>query len=205
MKITFDFGKFDYFGRGRKVNTFDVTVELSGEKGKDSLSICGDIWNAAHTDIVSGGQNLDEMTEFLKGNPVFDEIYDLWKKYHLNDLNAGSYRQEKALEEESERRNAAHRENGEKEENPLTYASRYDEAVEYLKSIGLYVVELEDGESVEEHDYEIDGVNYHVSAQTFPYGAGWVHRRLSGETIQRVMKLTELAEKNGVYWEKHGI
>lgn len=195
------FGKFDYMKSGRKLNSFEVTVELSGKKGNETFSACGKIYNATHTDIWSGGQNLDTMAEFLKGNPVFDEIYDLWKKYHMNDLHAGSYRQEKALEEESERRNAAHRERGEKEENPLTYASRYDEAVEYLKSIGLYVVELEDGESVEERDYEIDGVNYHVSAQAFPYGAGWVHRRLSGETIQRVMKLTELAEKNGVYCE----
>ena len=53
MKRTFNFGKIDYYGRGRKVNSVEVKVELS-DKGVFTAS--ANIWNSKHTDCVCGGQ-----------------------------------------------------------------------------------------------------------------------------------------------------
>lgn len=78
---TFDFGKIDYYGKGRKINS--VTVEMSYRDGV--LSICGHIWNGRHTDIVCGGQCLDEIAEYIHSSK-FKKIYRLWKLYHLNDM-----------------------------------------------------------------------------------------------------------------------
>lgn len=117
-KAEISFGKIDAYGNGRKSN--EATVRMSLKDGVFSAS--GDIWNSKHTDIISGGQNLDEMREHLKGNKDFETIHSMWKKYHLNDMHAGTEKQEKALEKKFGGVNA----------------NKYSEQVEYLKSIGLY-------------------------------------------------------------------
>jgi len=43
------------------------------------------------------GQNLDEIYELNKDNDLFCEIYKYWKKYHLNDLQAGTQQQTEIL------------------------------------------------------------------------------------------------------------
>lgn len=94
MKKVFNFGKIDFYGNGRKINA--VSVEMRYENGR--LAICGDIWNAHHTDCVSCGQNLDTIREYVS-DPTFLELYDLWKNWHLNDMHAGTEAQEKILKE----------------------------------------------------------------------------------------------------------
>ena len=105
-----NFGKVALWGT-RRINACDVEMELrvtGGEptftmNGKERVytgkytprrlefSVCGNVWNNLHTDIVMGGQYLDDMP--VK-NPRFAEIRELWRKYHLNTMHAGTPRQE---------------------------------------------------------------------------------------------------------------
>lgn len=88
MKRTFKFGKCDWYGDGKCANSMTVDVEYRPNKdGNMVFTASGSVWNKNHTDIVAGGQCLDEMNEYID-NPVFDEIYRLWKLYHLNDMHA---------------------------------------------------------------------------------------------------------------------
>ena len=131
MKKVFKFGKIDYNGSGRKNCTVEVEIRLEEEHNsfydKDYLEFtaCGDIWNPRHTDSYSCGQNLDTIKEHIPDNLLFDVIYRMWKKYHLNGLHAGTKEQEQAVNEYFKREN-----------------KRYDytEACDYLKSINLYEV-----------------------------------------------------------------
>ena len=97
MKKILKFGKIDYFGRGRKINAVDVSIELKNKENKEILSICGNIWNSKHSDLICGGQCLDEIYKFLKNDAKFIEVYRLWKLYHLNDMHPGTKKQEEFL------------------------------------------------------------------------------------------------------------
>ena len=121
MEKTFDFGKIDYYGKGRKINRVTVKVCLEEKGVKDVFTASGMILNSKETDCICGGQCLDEIAKYVK-DPVFLEIYDLWKKYHLNDMHAGTPKQEAAL--------AAH--------FPKGKYIDYMDKVKYLESIGLY-------------------------------------------------------------------
>lgn len=128
MKKTFDFGKIALYGN-RKINPVTVNVELSEKDGHKVFTASGYIWNSRKTDCYYGGQCLDDIAKFVH-NPTFKEIYRLWKKYHLNDMHAGTKEQENALNEAVEAGKF-----------PSRSASYYTEHCEYLKSIGLYEVE----------------------------------------------------------------
>ena len=126
MKRTIKFGKYAIYSN-RKINEVDVELRLEEkENGQQVFTACGNAWNIRHTDIVMGGQCFEELAKYVK-NPLFKEIYRLWKNYHLNDMHAGTVEQEEAIE--------AWKAEG----------NRYDYSAvcEYLKSINLYEVEHE--------------------------------------------------------------
>ena len=96
MEKTFNFGKIDYMNRGRKDCAVDVTIcleERGGEKVLDKdgnftgnycnkyieFTASGNIWNHCHSNIYSGGQNLDEIAKYIK-TPLFKKnLYFLGK------------------------------------------------------------------------------------------------------------------------------
>ena len=119
MKII-EFGKIDFLGCGKKINLVTLEVELRGEK-KPTLSVCGNVWNAKKTDIIIGGQCLDELLQYFKNNILFMEIYRLWKDYHLNDLHAGTKKQENFLIKN----------------NVKNWANNYEETCEFLSKNNL--------------------------------------------------------------------
>ena len=192
----FNFGKVAYWPKHRKSNAVEVEISLRKlVNGQLEFSACGDIWNCRHTDCLSGGQNLDTIHEYIKDNVIFNEIYDIWKNFHLNGVNSGTRKQEAALVEESDRRNAEHRAKGEKEEKPLNYSERYDDACKYLKSIGLYIDKLGEGE-VLGYENPKEG----ITSNHYPYGYGWITRVLSERTLKRIRSLLDKGE---VYKESH--
>ena len=70
-----------------------VNIELrEGENGTE-LSICGEIWNHLKTDVFLSGQCLDDMPDFISlwlvSRSKFERIREVWKRWHLNDLNPG--------------------------------------------------------------------------------------------------------------------
>lgn len=132
MKKTFEFGKVDYNGSGRKNCLVTVEVELKEKGGKPTFSACANVWNPRKTDIYMGGQCLDTIwSDFrsqLTDRNLFMKIYRLWKLYHLNDMNAGTQEQKQLLDAYFK--------------DP---DNRYDytKACDYLKSVGMYEVEHE--------------------------------------------------------------
>lgn len=122
MKKIFEFGKIRYTNKSRAVNAVTVTIELTESIAHPCFSCVGAIWNASRSDHVSGGQNLDEIKIFLRNNKTFMEIYNFWKKYHLNDLHAGTPKQEEAL----------------KAAGLGNFANRFEECCAFLKERGLY-------------------------------------------------------------------
>ena len=126
MSKTFTFPKVAYTST-RRVNSPEVEMRLDykdGDINKPVLSICGDLWNATHTDIVMGGQCLDEMSKLgdLRFNTLFKKLRRLWKLYHLNDMHAGTVKQENALDDAKK--------------SGVKICS-YDDSCKYLESIGL--------------------------------------------------------------------
>lgn len=87
MKKVFDFGKIDFQGKGRKCNAVTVDMEYrEKDNGQKVLSVSASVWNAFHSDIISGGQCLDSIAPYIH-NATFAEILRLWKLYHLNDMH----------------------------------------------------------------------------------------------------------------------
>lgn len=123
-KTRLNFGKVDFYGTGRRVNLVTIDIELRDTKSGAELAITGAIWNARQTDWVAGGQCRETLNCLLHGNPLFDEIYKIWGRYHLNTMHAGTEAQEYYL-------TGYLAATGEKWE--------YDRIVEILKAADLYI------------------------------------------------------------------
>lgn len=147
MKRVLDFGKIDYYGNGRNSNILKVELELKDveipqhngtiTRNPDAATIkefsaSATVWNMHQ--IVMGGQCINTVLEQFSDRleelgllKEYQTIADLWKKYHLNAMHAGTPEQEAALKDFPEK----------------DYTKRCD----YLKERGLYEVILPDGES----------------------------------------------------------
>ena len=115
MKFALDFGKHDATGNGIKDNLVEVEVELKEKESNKGLHLCpscnsldetfpqprlsisGKIWNRLKSDTISGGQNLDEIRKLIGFSPLMKRVHFIWQRYHLNDMKAGSPRQEAYL------------------------------------------------------------------------------------------------------------
>ena len=179
MKKTFNFGKIDYMDRGRKDCTVDVTISLEekgGEKVLDKdgnftgdycnkyveFTASGHIWNNLHTNYYSGGQNLDEIAEYIK-TPLFQKIYTFWEKYHLNGMHAGTPEQEEAIEK------------WEAEGNKYDY----EKACEMLKKCALYEVPL---------NADLIGTRK-AYGKPYKYGQGWVIENIPENDLEEIRNL----------------
>ena len=179
MKKVFKFGKIAY--NGRKENAVEISVELRNRGGEEiftidpktkeriytgketpryiELSICGNIWNRIHTDILCGGQCLDTIAEYknqLKEKELFEKLYKYWKLYHLNGMHAGTPEQEKAIEEWKAQGNKY----------------EYTKACEMLKEVGLYEV-----------NYTGLSVGKRYENEPYKYGHGWLVQELPGNVL----------------------
>lgn len=99
----FHFGKVDGYKNGRRTCAVEVEITLGEDQdGKPTFSASCDVWNNLHTDIIMGGQCLDELNDrfpSIRNNKTFKEILDLWHKYHLNDLTPGTPEQMNCIRE----------------------------------------------------------------------------------------------------------
>lgn len=117
-------GKIAYAGK-RRVNLVELEIALDECEAGPVFLANATVWNQSKTDCVLGGQCLDCLVPYLKGDGTFDKVYRLWKAHHLNDMHAGTPKQEAAVEEYLK-----------------DHDYDYGEVCNYLESIGL----LEDGE-----------------------------------------------------------
>ena len=189
MEKTISFGKIDYYGTGRKINEVTVDVSLKdADSGKPEFSASGCVWNSKRTHLLAGGQMLGnrDVLSALGGNPLYREILGLWKRNHLNGMNAGTPEQEKCLKDHEGEREAVVKELFEAEWNKVKgnfgYSdvykeywmknqpvSHYDVSCEILRRNGLYEVEL-------------DGKPYR-------YGSGWLYRPISESDMAAIKKI----------------
>ena len=165
MKKVFDFGKIDFYGTGRKINKVTIEVELKDTDKGPEFSASGDVGNSKHTDIVCGGQCLDELDNVstLHDNQLFSKIYRLWKLYHLNGMNAGTARQTKAVNDYLDRTKSKY-----------DYKLVYD----YVESIDLY----EDKEYLFKYGNEL---------KPYIYGSSWLYRSIPDEDLKIIKELLE--------------
>lgn len=144
--VTHDFGNCE----------MTVSVELKKGHNKPVLSICGNLYSHKFKDDVMGGQCLDDFLDYVdqlnaKDRNVFNQLYAWWCAYHLNSMHAGTVEQELELM---------------KKDPKLVLASNYDEAVEYLKSIGMYEVPM--------------------GKKTYKYGHGWLYRPIPDVVLKQI-------------------
>ena len=93
MQKKISFGKVDGYHNGKK--QCEVVLELNlkeDREGRPVFTVCGNVYNARHTDIIQGGQCIDTVWDEYKTQlsnwKLYKEIKNLWEKYHLNDTNA---------------------------------------------------------------------------------------------------------------------
>jgi hypothetical protein len=86
MKKVFDVGKIDINGTGRRINAVTVEAELKDTDKGPEFTASADVWNGSHTDIVMGGQCLDELAKYIH-TPEFKKILRFWRLYHLNGMH----------------------------------------------------------------------------------------------------------------------
>ena len=193
MKRTFKLGKIATYGT-RKINAVEITVELRNRGGEPTftigenkeriptgkttpayveLSICGDVWNAHHTDIIMGGQCLDSITEYAdqftpECREIFWTLHSLWKKYHLNSMHAGTPEQEAFIA-------------GLK---AMGFKYDYTQVCAMLKDADLYEVEFTGKTVGRMYDHE-----------PYKYGHGWVVEDLPGDVLLKVEHLIMTGEE----------
>jgi len=164
MEKTIDFGKIDFYGTGKKINSVDVEIEL---KDNGRFSVCGDIWNNKHTNIIVCGQCLDEMLPFFSHNELFKKIYKFWKLYHLNDSHAGTPEQEAVVERWLKRTKNKY---------------DYEKVCTYLKHRKMYKIPAKKADPYRKKDSSKIGI-------PFEYGTEWLFWEIPEEDKTEIQKL----------------
>ena len=87
MRKVFSFGKVAYNGKS-KINEVTLEIELRDWNGYPEFAARAKVWNNIHTDIVAGGQMIDDLyNEFAIHSILYKTIMQLWEKYHLHDIS----------------------------------------------------------------------------------------------------------------------
>ena len=122
MKKTFVIGKYAIDG-SKKGNKIVIEVELKEKDGKPVFSASGYITHNNGIGAMCAGQCLDTMRKYVeKDNTIFNILYKMWQRHHLNDCNAGDEAQTKAVEEYTK-----------------NHRYDYDKVCKYLESKNLLV------------------------------------------------------------------
>ena len=89
MRKVFSFGKVAYNGK-RKINEVTLEIELRDWNGCPEFTAHVMVWNNIHTDIVAGGQMIDDLYNrfaVLRLSVLYKTIMQLWEKYHLHNIS----------------------------------------------------------------------------------------------------------------------
>ena len=89
MRKVYSFGKVAYNGK-RKINEVTLEIELRDWNGYPEFAASAKVWNNIHTDIVAGGQMIDDLFNrfaVLRLSVLYKTIMQLWEKYHLHNIS----------------------------------------------------------------------------------------------------------------------
>lgn len=179
-------GKIDWNETGRRINDTDFEVSLrlvhNGKKEILEFSVCADVWNSRHTDIVTGGQCIDDVADYFRHNKLVQNIRKYWHLYHLNTMHPGLREQENylALADPEERKKI-------KEELTKNRIYRwglvdnYDVNCELLKRAGLYEIKVVDDEQLL--------INGSIMNGKYKYGHGWVATEIPIEDLEDIITI----------------
>ena len=91
MIKTFNFGKVDGYDNGRKTCAVELEAGFREFQGQeDYFTVCADLWNNLHTDIIQGGQCVEELYnsfKSLRNNGKYTLLLSMWKKHHLKKIS----------------------------------------------------------------------------------------------------------------------
>jgi len=163
-------GKCDYTGSGRKNCAAYITWELEESANGPEFSAQAEIWNPRKTDIYMGGQCLEEVLELFRGSAKGKRIMEVWKRYHLNGMNAGLPAQTAAIREWEAKGNRY----------------EYGAVCAMLKAAGLYELPLPEGVKAT-GGFPLEVVN---GTRGYRYGEGWVYASIPDEVIEEIKSWT---------------
>ena len=86
----------DYLGTGIKNCAVEVDVCLEKKEKGVTLSVRGHVWKPRHDDVFEGGQCSDTIKKLFPCDVKVTRIVEVWKRWHLNNLNAGCEHQRAA-------------------------------------------------------------------------------------------------------------
>lgn len=152
-------GKVDYNRNGRKDCEAAFTYTLESNR----FSMCAEIWNPRKTDIYVGGQCCEEVAAYFPNDKQAQRMLEIWRRWHLNDMKAGSPAQMQYLKE-----------NPIPPEDYAHPASYYTVASLVLERAGLNP----------DPDYLHEGKPYE-------YGSAWLKEELPPEIVQEIITWNE--------------
>lgn len=183
-----------------------LTWELrEGEQGRLEFSAHGEVWNPLHTDIVVGGQCVDTLAALFPRDKRAQRIREVWEKYHLNGMNAGTREQSAALEKG--RAELVERMRKEPDAKDLFYhdnspnwyviarklgkASSYDVDCDILREAGLLEVPVTE----ELRAAALGGLP--EGATTYKYGSRWIYYPIPDDVIALIRAGFIVGEETG--------
>jgi hypothetical protein len=150
----------------------------------------------------SGGQNLETLAREYPANEKLLRIVAVWRKWHLNDMNAGFPVQHDEINRQIELAKVAHPEivysdgdvnfykladleglNKDKPSYSTLGAGHYDLCLHWLKAAGLYEIPLPVGAECT-GDFPAEVLN---GTRGYRYGERWVRQMLPDEVVAEIL------------------
>jgi hypothetical protein len=94
-------GKINYNNHAKGYKTCKVEIEWS-LTDDNVFSMSGTIWNHRETDCYCAGQILETIVVFFPHDRKVQRMVEIWREYHLNDMQAGSPKQMKILKQKAD-------------------------------------------------------------------------------------------------------
>lgn len=143
-------GKVDYNRNGHRNCEAAITWELRRDGDGFEFSMCAEIWMPSKRDMFCGGQCVDTVAAYFPHDAKAQRMVEVWKRWHLNHMRAGSPAQEAYLREHPM--------------DPASYAypkSYYEAAQAHLRAAGLN-----------------PDRNYLHNGKPYYYGHAWIREEL---------------------------
>lgn len=191
-------GKIDYNNTGKKDHKAVIEFELlEGENGP-VFSARAEIWNSRETDIERSG--VDEIIAMFPNNKRAQRIKEIWKEYHLNNLQVGTPEQQAEICKREEELCSKYPEcyydekikkiNSYALAHKLGFSNVYDMRISLLKQAGLYMVPLSD-------DMQCTGSfpkDVIKGKRGYVYGERWLYKSIPEDIIEEIKQLSESNE-----------
>lgn len=171
-------GKVDGYENGRRSCPAEIEMNLKECKpGKLEFTASGKVWNPKKTDIIMGGQCIDTLAEMVEKEykEEVDFVKEMWERYHLNGMHAGTPAQEALLKQAVR--------NGELSSYG---ANNYEETLSYLEKHGLL------------YDKSCEG----KTEAGYKYGSSWLYEPIPEYDLKAI---EEFMDTNVVpsWWDKN--